>query len=296
MSSSGGSGSSTHPVPAEVSKLCFAEFERAELARLQRAAPEFADIFEAMEAMKRVAEKHGDATTTNMVFVRLRNRLAVMGTRSRAKRADAAIAAMRHYVLHGQLLYRKVLDPHPNAFVGRVGLPVGGLRACWYTGMKYKLTLRKQMMFIHHDGELTGARSSVKDSWAKIGLLVWWPTMERCVRQWVGTSSVFRLSKPQPRFTAEQRRDLRRRPFRVLLMDPMGFVHPPSRGNEVTFHVECPFSRWPWLKAAPVGTAEHGAKFLAEEVFFDLQGSLRCYAVTEAALSSVVSCARSTST
>ena len=85
-------------------------------------------------------------------------------------------------------------------------------------------------------------------------------------------------------------------PVWVLLMDAMGLVHPPSRGNEVIFHVECPFSRWPWLKAAPVDTAEHGAKFLVEEVFFDLQGSLRCYAVTEAALSSVVSCARSTST
>ena len=125
---------------------------------------------------------------------------------------------------------------------------------------------------MHHDSEMTGAHSSARDTLAKIGLLVWWPTMEKDVRQWVGSCSVCRLSKPQPGLTAEQRRELHGRPFRIFYVDAMGPIHPNSEGNEYIFHAECPFSRWPWIRASATDTAEAWAKFLVEEVFFDLCG------------------------
>ena len=55
-------------------------------------------------------------------------------------------------------------------------------------------------------------------------------------------------------------------------MDAMGPIRPPSDGNEIIFHVECPFSRWPWIKVVPADTADEWARFLVEEVFFDLAG------------------------
>ena len=262
-------GPAISPAASPVTPL---EFERAELARLQRADPEFADIFEAIKSMGDTTAKHGDATTTDMIFAHLRNRLFDTAARGRAKRADAAVQALPQYILYDKLLYRKVLDPHTNSFVERVVLPAGGLRAFWYNGRRYKLSLRKQMMLMHHDSELAGAHSSAKDTLAKISLLVWWPSMEKDVRQWVGSCSVCRLAKPQPGLTAEQRRELHGRPFRVLFMDAMGPITPPSDGNEIIFHVECPFSRWPWIKAVPADTADAWAKFLVEEVFFDLAG------------------------
>ena len=225
-----------------------------------------------MKRLEGTTEKHGDAATTDMVFAHLRVRLSDTAARSRAKRADAAVQALQHYLLHDQLLFRKVLDPHANAFVERIVLPAGGLRAFWYNGRRYKLTLRKQMMLMHHDSELAGAHSSAKDTLAKITLQVWWPTMEKDVRSWVGSCSVCRLAKPQPGLTAEQRRELHERPFRVLFMDAMGPITPPSDGNEYIFHVECPFSRWPWIKAVPADNSDEWAKFLVEEVFFDLAG------------------------
>ena len=262
----------TDPVKAAVATPTPLEFERAELARLQRADPEFADIFEAMKSMDAVTAKHGDATTTDMIFAHLRSRLADTAARSRAKRADAAVQALSNFVVYEELLYRKVLDPHTNSFVERAVLPAGGLRAFWYNGRRYKLSLRKEMLLMHHDSELAGAHSSAKGTLAKISLIVWRPSMEQDVQQWFGSCSVCRLAKPQPGLTAEQRRELHGRPFRILFMDAMGPIRPPSDGNEIIFHVECPFSRWPWIKAVPADTADEWAKFLVEEVFFDLAG------------------------
>ena len=166
-----------------------------------------------------------------MVFAHLRSRLADTAARSRAKRADAAVQALSNFVVYEELLYRKVLDPHTNSFVERAVLPAGGLRAFWYNGRRYKLSLRKQMLLMHHDSELAEANSSANDTFAKISFFVWWPSMEQDVRQWVGSCSVCRLAKPQPGLTAEQRRELHGRPFRILFMDAMGPIRPPSDGN-----------------------------------------------------------------
>ena len=58
----------------------------------------------------------------------------------------------------------------------------------------------------------------------------------------------------------------------TAISGPFHGRRPPSDGNEIIFHVECPFSRWPWIKAVPADTADEWAKFIVEEVFFDLAG------------------------
>ena len=247
------------------------EYERAELARLQLKDPEFSDIIMAFQSFQEVEKKEGDGTTNDLVFKHLRVRLAGP-TPSRAKRSDAAVNLMPHYAWDDKVLWRKVHDVSSNSFVQRLVIPAGGLRSFWFNGRKYRLSIRKQILLMYHDGELAGAHTSVRDTFAKIAQVAWWPTLERDVRNWVGSCSVCRLTKPQPGLTAEQRMELHDRPFRVLFMDTVGPVQPASAGNKYIFHVECPFSRWPWIKASPHDNAEEWAKFLVEDVFFDVAG------------------------
>ena len=72
--------------------------------------------------------------------------------------------------------------------------------------------------------------------------------------------------------SAEQRTELHDRPFRVIFIDALGPIYPKSGDAEFIFHAEDPFSRWVWLFAAPADTAEEWARFLVEDVFFDLCG------------------------
>ena len=128
-------------------------------------------MFEANKPMDEIAKKHGDVATTDMIVAHLRSRLSDTAARSRMKRADFAVQLLSQYIIHDKLFCRKVLDPHVNAFVERVVVPGGGLRACWYNGRRYKLTVREQMMLLHHDSELTGAHTSANDTMAKITVL-----------------------------------------------------------------------------------------------------------------------------
>ena len=62
------------------------------------------------------------------------------------------------------------------------------------------------------------------------------------------------------------------RPFRVLGIDDLGPITPPSGGCSYILHAECAFSHYIWLQAAPDNGAETWAKFLLEGVMFDLAG------------------------
>jgi len=80
------------------------------------------------------------------------------------------------------------------------------------------------------------------------------------------------LVKPQPCLTAAERSELHSRPFRTLFIDTIGPFSPASDGKRYIAHVECPFSKFPWLKGLEKDDAESWAKFLIDEVFFDLAG------------------------
>jgi len=62
------------------------------------------------------------------------------------------------------------------------------------------------------------------------------------------------------------------RPFRILGIDDLGPISPPSEGNSYILHAECTFSHYIWLRAAPDNGALTWARFLVEHVMFDLAG------------------------
>ena len=66
--------------------------------------------------------------------------------------------------------------------------------------------------------------------------------------------------------------ELHDRPFRVIFIDALGPISPRREEAEFIFHAEDPFSRWVWLHCSPADTAEEWARFLVEDVFFDLCG------------------------
>ena len=125
-----------------------------------------------------------------------------------------------------------------------------------------------------------GAHSSVDATLSKLGQICWWPSLENDVRKWVTSCSVCRAVKPQPGLAVSQRMELHDRPFKVLFIDTVGPISPPSNGCSYIYHCECPFSRWPWVHAAATDTAEEWAKWLVEEVFFDIAGFLPSYVQT----------------
>ena len=125
---------------------------------------------------------------------------------------------------------------------------------------------------MYHDGEFVGVHSSIKDTLAKLVAKIWWPTLARDVRSWVRSCSVCRLPEPQPGSTAEQRMELHGKFSPGLVMVAMGPTQPASEGNAYIFHAECPFSRWCSVTASKKDNAEKWARFLVEEVFFDVAG------------------------
>ena len=179
---------------------------------------------------------------------------------------------MGHYTYRNDTLYRKVWDDTDQVFVERFVVPAGGQRTFVLNGRKYKLSLRKSFLLLYHDSETDGAHASQRDTLAKLSKSVWWPTAESDVRKWVQSCSVCRLRKPHKGLTTEQRMELHDKPFRVIFIDALGPISPPSQGAEFVFHAEDPFSRWVWLHCSPADTAEEWARFLVEDVFFDLCG------------------------
>ena len=94
-------------VPATASPM---DFERDQLKQLQRKDPEFLDIFLALETLQHVAEGEGDGATNDHIFKKLKTLVPSSDGRNRAKRADAAVNQMQHYLLHDGVLHRKVHD------------------------------------------------------------------------------------------------------------------------------------------------------------------------------------------
>ena len=81
-----------------------------------------------------------------------------------------------------------------------------------------------------------------------------------------------RMVKPAPALTAPQRMELHDRPFRVLFIDTVGPITPRDGKYAYIAHAECPFSRWCWIRPLEENTDEEWARFLVEEVFFDVCG------------------------
>ena len=81
-----------------------------------------------------------------------------------------------------------------------------------------------------------------------------------------------RMVKPAPALTAPQRMELYDRPFRVLCVDTVGPSSPRCGEHAYIAHAECPFMRWRWVGPMAEITGEAWARFLAEEVLFDVCG------------------------
>ena len=244
-------------------------FDREAVAALQKAGPEFGDIVAALRIKDEL--EAASAYTEAEHFKRLKGALRQEGV-GPSKRADQAIRLCQHYCLIDGLLHREVLDSKDNAFVQRVVVPAGGLRSFHFNGRQYRLSLRKAMLLLYHDSELIGAHPGVRDTLAKLADLFWWPGMEHEVRRWVATCATCRLVKPTPALTAEQRMELHDRPFRVLFIDAIGPIRPADGEYQYLAHCECPYSRFPWLAPLRDDSEEEWARFLVEQVFFDLAG------------------------
>ena len=129
---------------------------------------------------------------------------------------------------------------------------------------------------MYHDGAAMGAHAGREDTLAKIGQVAWFPGMSHLVRQWVGTCAVCKMHRPQPTLSVDERTSLYDRPFRVIIIDAVGPISPKDtycgRKCEWLLHALCPFSQYTWLHASPSDDSDEWARFLVEEVFFDLAG------------------------
>ena len=247
------------------------QFERAELRRLQRADHEFRDIIAAAEVAIDM-ERTGRDVTSDILQAEVKKRISDSSDKNRAKRAAAAVADLAAYQLKDELLHRQVWHDAERSHGLRMVVPEGGRRAFIFNGRKYALTLRKSLLLLYHDSSTMGAHSSAPDTFAKLARDVWWPTLERDTLRWVKTCAVCRITKPQTGMPAEARMELYDRPFRVLFIDALGPISPSDGVYRWIFHAECPFTRYCWLCAAEFNDGATWAKFLCEEVFFDVCG------------------------
>ena len=56
------------------------------------------------------------------------------------------------------------------------------------------------------------------------------------------------------------------------MIDAVGEIRPSSQGMSFIYHASCPFSHWTWISAQKKNDAETWARWLVEEVYFDLAG------------------------
>ena len=200
------------------------------------------------------------------------------GADRRGRRAERAIKEAREYTLgqwyEPELLRRVIWDHRGNGVVERVVIPSGQLRAIYYNGRKYRLTLRRQLLLYFHDSETMGAHSGATATYDKLADMVWWPLMRQDVNKWVATCAVCRVSRPTAALTTEQRSCLYHRPFRVIMVDSVGPIRPAVGPHKLAYilHASCPFTNYCWFKAVPTIEKSEVAKFLVEEVYFDLAG------------------------
>ena len=249
-----------------------ADFEKKNIFYLQKLDPDFKDIIEmcewtpspegpqADEALEEARKRFKETLTKNGVAHAEAN-----------KRAEAARKEMKMYELE-EVLYRMVQQPGDGGYERRVVVPKGDLKSFTNLGRKFKLTYRRRLLLHYHDGEMEGTHPGVEETTAKIAQKFWWPTLKKDVVKWVRSCAVCTLVKPQPCLTAAERSELHSRPFRTLFMDTIGPIHPKSDGKHFIAHVECPFSKFPWLKGLEKDDAASWAQFLVDEVFFDLAG------------------------
>ena len=270
-------GPSTVEVFDEISASGPHAFERSRVTALQVATPEFGDVIAAHLTLRGLEERPDHQFSEDELYAKTREQLRDANPRVRSRRAETAIRRMGLFTLDaGGCLFRKVaLDVGAGLDAGcveRVVVPAGGLRSFKYNGRMYRLTLRKSLLLLYHDSELTGAHSAERETLAKLSRVVWWDAMERDVHDWISHCSVCRLVKPQPGITIEQRHELHDRPFKVLFIDAIGPISPADDGHSYLYHAECPFTRFAWVHPGRTDGAEEWAKFLVEHVFFDLCG------------------------
>ena len=132
--------------------------------------------------------------------------------------------------------------------------------------------MKKTILLMFHDSEMVGGHPGVRDTQAKVAKQFWWPGLEQDVRRWCATCPTCRMTKPSPALTAPQRMELHTRPFRVLFIDTVGPITPSDGEYKYIAHVECPFSRWCWIHPLKENSDEEWARFLVENVFFDVAG------------------------
>ena len=189
-----------------------------------------------------------------------------------SQRAAAGWKNATNFFFDGELLFKKIYDNTEQAFTYKMVVPAGGLRSFWYNGRNYRLSLRKTLLLLYHDSEMIGGHSNREDTLAKIRATAWWPSLAADVTKWCGTCTICRLTKPQKGLTTERRTELYQRPFRTIFVDTVGPINPPDRGFTYIIHASCPFSGWCWLKPTISNSAEYVAKFLLEDVYFDIAG------------------------
>ena len=68
------------------------------------------------------------------------------------------------------------------------------------------------------------------------------------------------------------RSQLHLRPFRVLMVDTFGPIMPAVDGFKFVLHASCPFSGYAWFEAVKKNDSRTWAKFLVEQVYFDVCG------------------------
>ena len=253
------------PSQAVVKVLAHAGFEQGEILRLQQADPDFGDLVIVRKAIQETK------FTPDELYQHVKAQINSGNKREDARRATTALREAGDYWL-GDVLYKKVYDETEGVFGLRCVIPAGGLRSFWYNGRSYRLSLRKSLLLMFHDSEILGAHSNREDTLQKLRERCVWPSMVNDVQRWVNTCSVCKLTKAQRGISTETRTELHDRPFRVIFVDCVGPIKPTDRGFAYLVHASCPFSGYTWIKPLLTDDATSVARFLVEDVFFDIAG------------------------
>ena len=125
-------------------------------------------------------------------------------------------------------------------------IPAGGARAITWSGQKRVLTWRNWILHVLHNST-AGGHVGEHALEQRVLEVAWWKRLGRDCHSWCMRCAVCRAIKGQPQGGTTWRSERYTAPFRVVMVDLVGPLEPPSEGYRYILTAMDVFSLWSWL-------------------------------------------------
>lgn len=188
-----------------------------------------------------------------------------------------AMDNISEYRLNGGLLQRKMFCRSLGSHEWFTLVPDGPWRTVELSGQHRRLSLRRYVILIFHCTPVGPHLGRERTLQAIQDAGLWWPSLYKEVQSVIRHCLICASNKAQPIVSGHQRAREYDGPFRFLIIDFVGPIHPPSaRGHKYMFTATCHWSGWYWAIPCEGNSSLIAATLLFYRVICDFAGYPMC--------------------